>query len=160
VRPPRPSAGGPGEGGPPQAGGKPGVPPAGPDTGSQQPPEQEGASGSYLTINKALKSMLDKLENSKQKPLVSMTVGMQVAPNFIAKNANQMPLLRVFKLLEEKWKNASVAGAALTCLRTDKVAISIGIDCRSDQQARDLDSEGRDELQKKLESLFKDNFDL
>jgi hypothetical protein len=145
------AAGGPSPGGPGFPGG-PGQPAA--------PPQPAPGSGSYLTIRKDLKSMLDKLEDPKQPPLVSMAVDMQIAPNFISKNANQIPLLRVFKTLEEKWKEASIAGAALGSLRTDKIDFTIGIDCKTDQQARELEKEGREALAKKLEAQFKDSFDM
>ncbi|MFL5245522.1 MAG: DUF1559 domain-containing protein [Gemmataceae bacterium] len=142
----------PGATGPAGAAGAPGQPAA-----PVQPPP---GSGSYLTIRKDLKSMLDKLEDPKQPPLVSMAVDLQIAPNFIGKNANQVPLLRVFKTLEDKWKEASIVGAALGSLRMDKVEFTIGIDCKSDQQARDLEKEGREALAKKLEAHFKDTFDM
>src|SRR5205814_1789995 len=96
------AAGPPGAASPPGAGGPAGA--AGAPGQSAAPVQPPPGSGSYLTIRKDLKSMLDKLEDPKQPPLVSMAVDLQIAPNFISKNANQIPLLRVFKTLEDKWK--------------------------------------------------------
>ena len=103
--------------------------------------------------------MLDKLEDARQSPLVVLAVDMQLAPNFIKKNANQMPLLRVFKAFEDKWKDASIAGAALGGLRTDKIEISIGLDCKTDQLAHELQKEAYAALAKNLTSDFKDGFE-
>jgi len=109
----------------------------GPEGGTDQP-----AATSYLTIKTALKNLLDKLEEGKQ-PIISVAGDINADPSQIIKQLEQNPLAGDMRQIQAGLGEITALGWALYTFKSDKLAGMIGVDCKSEDSARNSEKLAR-----------------
>jgi hypothetical protein len=155
------SGGGPGPGGPPGPGGRPGGPGGPGGTGFKPKPT---GSSSYLTINPALKSMMDKMALAgRSHPAViavASNANVQTGQNLVAKVANivgaNIPLLG-----PENARDLEIVGICVKQFESapGKAIGVVGLDFKADQTAKTFESAARTVLPN-VATRIKDVLDL
>jgi hypothetical protein len=140
--------------GPGNAGGPPMPPgsfPPRPGVGGGKAPAPAG-SASYLTINPALKSMLDKLTLSEKEPgLVLGAANGQNAEALLRDKYVKLTGLDLSQLAVTYLRDVQVVGFIVKSFSESKTSFTIGMDSKSDQLAKDM----KDNLDKRLPEIAK-----
>jgi hypothetical protein len=147
-----PAAGAPGAGGLPNAPGAagfPGGPGAGPSGGAPDGGASPPAvpSGSYLTVDPALKNILDQLEKEEKSVLMTVVANKQSRlpdrlVNRLVERASFGPLTQVVMVaagpLADQFKEMDLVGASVLALDKDKLSAHVIMEGRSVSAAKKL----------------------
>jgi hypothetical protein len=140
-----------GGGGGPPGGGPPGggmMPPGGggPPGGGSEGGAEQAVNASYLTVKPALKTLLDKVEEAKQPFIFSVAVDVTADPALVWKQLEENSLLKGLgdlKVLQAVFGDATAAAGALHTFKNDKLVGAVGVDCRSEEAARNTENSAR-----------------
>jgi hypothetical protein len=125
-----------GGGGPMPPGGAGGFP-GGPGGGAKPPPS---ASPSYLTINPALKSMLDKLTQPEKEPALMVAAASTKVGEGLLRDQNvNLPGMDISQFTVEHLRDVQVVGVCLKTFSISNVTLLLGLDCKTDQVSKNLE---------------------